>query len=118
MRVKRLEIQGFKSFKDKTVIHFDHCITGIVGPNGCGKSNIVDAFFWVMGEQSYKHMRGNSSDDLIFNGSAKFSPLGMAEATLVMETDVVDTMSSPAGATTQDVPLVMKTKEVSVTRRL
>ncbi len=118
MRVKRLEIQGFKSFKDKTVIHFDHSITGIVGPNGCGKSNIVDAFFWVMGEQSYKHMRGNSSEDLIFNGSSKYSPLGMAEATLVLETDVVDTMSSPAGATTQDVPLHMKTKEVSVTRRL
>ena len=57
MRVKRLEIQGFKSFKDKTVIHFDQGITGIVGPNGCGKSNIVDAFFWVMGEQSYKHRR-------------------------------------------------------------
>jgi len=48
MRVKRLEIQVFKSFKDKTVVHFDHNITGIVGPNGCGKSNIVDAFFWVM----------------------------------------------------------------------
>src|SRR5680860_1787170 len=90
MRAKRLEIQGFKSFKDKTVIHFDHNITGIVGPNGCGKSNIVDAFFWVMGEQSYKHMRGSSSEDLIFNGSHKYSALGVAEATLVMETDVVD----------------------------
>ena len=95
MRVKRLEIQGFKSFKDKTVIHFDHGITGIVGPNGCGKSNIVDAFFWVMGEQSYKHMRGSGSDDLIFNGSSKYSPLGMAEATLVLETyPAVETKSS------------------------
>lgn len=119
MRVKRLEIQGFKSFKDRTVVHFDHSITGIVGPNGCGKSNIVDAFFWVMGEQSYKHMRGSSSDDLIFNGSSKYSPLGMAEATLVLETDVVDTLSdAPSGATTQDVPIHLKTKEVSVTRRL
>src|SRR5437764_13579427 len=118
MRVKRLEIQGFKSFKDKTVIHFDHNITGIVGPNGCGKSKIVDSFFWVMGEQSYKHMRGNSSEDLIFNGSSKYSPLGMAEATMVLETDIVVTMNSPAGATTQDTPLVMKTKEISVTRRL
>ncbi len=119
MRVKRLEIQGFKSFKDRTVVHFDHSITGIVGPNGCGKSNIVDAFFWVMGEQSYKHMRGNSSDDLIFNGSSKYSPLGMAEATLVLETDVVDPLAEPpSGATTQDIPIHLKTKEISVTRRL
>ncbi|MGZ3698909.1 MAG: chromosome segregation SMC family protein, partial [Bdellovibrionota bacterium] len=118
MRVKRLEIQGFKSFKDKTVIHFDHGITGIVGPNGCGKSNIVDAFFWVMGEQSYKHMRGASSDDLIFNGSSKYNPLGMAEATLVMETDAVDTANAPAGASAFDTPVHIRSKEVSVTRRL
>ena len=118
MRVKRLEIQGFKSFKDKTVIHFDHTITGIVGPNGCGKSNIVDAFFWVMGEQSYKHMRGSGSDDLIFNGSSKYSPLGMAEATLVMETDVPDTEHGPAGASAADLPVHLKSKEIAVTRRL
>jgi chromosome segregation protein len=118
MRIKRLEIQGFKSFKDKTVIHFDHGITGIVGPNGCGKSNVVDAFFWVMGEQSYKHMRGSSSDDLIFNGSSKYNPLGMAEATLVMETDVVDTETAPAGASAADLPVHLRAKEVSVTRRL
>src|SRR3954464_4192026 len=118
MRVKRLEIQGFKSFKDKTVVHFDHGITGIVGPNGCGKSNIVDAFFWVMGEQSYKHMRGNSSEDLIFNGSSKYSPLGLAEATLVMETDFVDAENGPSGATAKDVPVHLRSKEVSVTRRL
>src|SRR5258708_3982909 len=111
MRVKRLEIQGFKSFKDKTVIHFDHGITGIVGPNGCGKSNIVDAFFWVMGEQSYKHMRGSGSEDLIFNGSSKYQPLGLAEATLVMESEVVDTEKAPAGATAGDAPLPMKKKE-------
>jgi chromosome segregation protein len=118
MRVKRLEILGFKSFKDKTVIHFDHSITGIVGPNGCGKSNIVDAFFWVMGEQSYKHIRGSGSDDLIFNGSSKYSPLGVAEATLVMETDVPDSENAPAGATVQDVPIHLRAKEVSVTRRV
>jgi chromosome segregation protein len=119
MRVKRLEIQGFKSFKDKTVIHFDHGITGIVGPNGCGKSNIVDAFFWVMGEQSYKHMRGTSSDDLIFNGSSKYTPLGMAEATLVLETGaVVDADNAPAGASVADLPIHLRSKEVSVTRRL
>ena len=118
MRVKRMEIQGFKSFKDKTVIHFDHSITGIVGPNGSGKSNIVDAFFWVMGEQSYKHMRGTGSEDLIFNGSSKYSPMGMAEATMVLETDVPDTENAPAGATSEDVPVHLKTKEISVTRRV
>jgi chromosome segregation protein len=119
MRVKRLEIQGFKSFKDKTIIHFDHGITGIVGPNGCGKSNVVDAFFWVMGEQSYKHMRGSSSDDLIFNGSSKYSPMGLAEATLVLETDVIDTESAPAGASASaDIPVHLRAKEVSITRRL
>src|SRR3954467_12623456 len=128
MRVKRLEIQGFKSFKDKTVVHFDHGITGIVGPNGCGKSNIVDAFFWVMGEQSYKHMRGNSSDDLIFNGSSKYSPLGMAEATLVMELDPifaegeepVGAHATGSGATAAGpaLPVQLRGKEVSVTRRL
>src|SRR4051794_21161003 len=118
MRVKRLEIQGFKSFKDKTIIHFDHGITGIVGPNGCGKSNIVDAFFWVMGEQSYKHMRGTSSEDLIFNGSTKYSPLGMAEATMVLETEVADTANAPSGATAQDIPVHLRAKEISVTRRV
>ncbi len=118
MKVKRLEIQGFKSFKDKTVIHFDHSITGIVGPNGCGKSNIVDAFFWVMGEQSYKHMRGAGSSDLIFNGSTKYQPLGLAEATLVLETDVVDTENAPAGASVRNLPPHLRAKEVAVTRRV
>ncbi len=120
MKIKRLEIQGFKSFKDKTVIHFDHSITGIVGPNGCGKSNVVDAFFWVMGEQSYKHMRGSGSEDLIFNGSSKYSPLGFAEATLVMEMDTggVDTSKEPSGASATDAPVHFKTKEISVTRRV
>lgn len=118
MKVKRLEIQGFKSFKDKMVIHFDHSITGIVGPNGCGKSNIVDAFFWVMGEQSYKHMRGSSSDDLIFNGSSKYSPLGLAEATLVLEVEEVDTAAAPTGASSVEEALPMKKREISVTRKI
>lgn len=87
MKLKRLIVQGFKSFKDRTVIHFDEGITGIVGPNGCGKSNIVDALFWVMGEQSAKHLRGNSMKDVIFAGSAKFSPGAWAEATLVLGND-------------------------------
>ncbi|MBS1963645.1 MAG: chromosome segregation protein SMC [Bdellovibrionales bacterium] len=118
MRVKRLEVQGFKSFKDKTVVHFDHNITGIVGPNGCGKSNVVDAFFWVMGEQSHKHIRAGGSDDLIFNGSSKYSPSAIAEATLVLETDYVDTENAPAGATVKDLPLHLRTKEIAVTRRV
>ncbi|MEK6705451.1 MAG: AAA family ATPase, partial [Bdellovibrionota bacterium] len=133
MRIKRLEIQGFKSFKDKTVIHFDHHITGIVGPNGCGKSNIVDAFFWVMGEQSYKHMRGSGSEDLIFNGSSKHVPLGMAEATIVLETDVevassrtqsgdqavgMDMNGSATGAARYELPAHLREKEIAVTRRV
>lgn len=87
MKLKRLILQGFKSFKDRTVIHFDEGITGIVGPNGCGKSNVVDALFWVMGEQSAKHLRGASMKDLIFAGSSKYTPAGFAEVSLVLEND-------------------------------
>jgi chromosome segregation protein len=87
MKLLRLHVQGFKSFKDKTTIHFDEGITGIVGPNGCGKSNIVDALFWVMGEQSAKHLRGNKMKDLIFAGSSKYSPATWAEVTLVLLND-------------------------------
>ena len=85
MRLNRLIIQGFKSFKDKTTVIFDEGITGIVGPNGCGKSNIVDALFWVMGEQSAKHLRGTSMKDLIFAGSSKYAPAAFAEVTLVLD---------------------------------
>jgi chromosome segregation protein len=87
VKLKRLVIQGFKSFKDRTVINFDDGITGIVGPNGCGKSNIVDALFWVMGEQSAKHLRGKSMRDLIFSGSTKYSPGAFSEATLVLDNE-------------------------------
>ena len=87
MKLKRLVIQGFKSFKDRTTIHFDEGITGIVGPNGCGKSNIVDALFWVMGEQSAKHLRGSSMKDVIFAGSSKYNPGSWAEVSLVLDND-------------------------------
>jgi len=87
LRIKKLELIGFKSFKDRTVIHFDKGITGIVGPNGCGKSNIVDALVWVMGEMSAKHLRGAQMSDVIFGGSEGYAPMGMAEVSLTLEND-------------------------------
>src|SRR5438552_3377868 len=85
MRIKRIEIIGFKSFNDKTVLTINDPITAIVGPNGCGKSNIVDAIRWCMGEQSAKHLRGKSMDDVIFAGSETRGPAGMAEVALTFE---------------------------------
>ncbi|MBW9211830.1 MULTISPECIES: AAA family ATPase [Terrabacteria group] len=85
MFLKRVEMQGFKSFADKTIIEFDHSITGIVGPNGCGKSNITDAIRWVLGEQSAKSMRGDKMNDVIFAGSANRRRVNLAEVTLVFD---------------------------------
>jgi chromosome segregation protein len=87
LRIKKLELIGFKSFKDRTVISFDEGITGIVGPNGCGKSNIVDALVWVMGEMSAKHLRGANMSDVIFAGADGYAPMGMAEVSLTLEND-------------------------------
>lgn len=85
MFLKRIEMQGFKSFADRTIIQFDHPITGIVGPNGCGKSNIADSVRWVLGEQSAKSMRGDKMNDVIFAGSADRRRVNMAEVTLVFD---------------------------------
>lgn len=104
MRLKRLEILGFKSFADKTRLQFDAGITAIVGPNGCGKSNIADAFRWVLGEQSAKSMRGTKMPDVIFAGTATRKPLNFAEVTITL-TDI-------AGE------LPIEYDEVAVTRRL
>ena len=93
MRIKRIEIIGFKSFNDKTVLTINEPITAVVGPNGCGKSNIIDAIRWCMGEQSAKHLRGKAMDDVIFGGSETRAPAGMAEVSLTFE-DVGMSLSS------------------------
>lgn len=85
MFLKRIELQGFKSFADKSVINFDSDVIGIVGPNGCGKSNINDAIRWVLGEQSVKSLRGSSMSDVIFSGSTQRKAVNMAEVTLVFD---------------------------------
>ena len=85
MFLKRIEIQGFKSFADRVNISFDHPVTGVVGPNGCGKSNIVDAIRWVLGEQSVKSLRGSTMTDVIFTGSEHRRQVNFAEVTLVFD---------------------------------
>ena len=107
MRIKKLELIGFKSFKDRTVIQFDAGITGIVGPNGCGKSNIVDALMWVMGDQSAKDLRASQMTDVIFAGAENYAPLGLCEVSLTLEND-----GGPFPAK------YLKHSEIMVTRKL
>jgi len=107
MQLKTLEMIGFKSFCDKTTVAFQPGVTAVVGPNGCGKSNISDAIRWVLGEQSAKHLRGDKMEDVIFNGSESRKPLGMAEVTLRL-TNIGANLASEFG----------QYSEIEITRRL
>ncbi len=107
LRIKSLQIQGFKSFVDKTAFRFERGITGIVGPNGCGKSNVVDAIRWAMGEQSPRRLRGKGMDDVIFAGSEARSPVGLSE--VVITFDNADGVAPPQFA---------EYSEIQVARRL
>lgn len=107
MRFHKLEMVGFKSFVDKTTITFEEGMTAVVGPNGCGKSNISDAIRWVLGEKSAKNLRGDKMEDVIFNGSELRKPLGMAEVSLTLQNvDAADTLG------------FAEFKEITITRRL
>ena len=104
MYLKRLELQGFKSFADKTVLEFKEGITSVIGPNGSGKSNISDSIRWVLGEQSMKSLRGAKSEDIIFNGTQNRKSLGFAEASIVIDNT--------------DGALPIEYNEVTVTRKI
>ena len=104
MYLKRLELQGFKSFADKTVLEFKEGITSVIGPNGSGKSNISDSIRWVLGEQSMKSLRGAKSEDIIFNGTQNRKSLGFAEASIVIDNS--------------DGALPIEYNEVTVTRKI
>ncbi len=84
MQVKELEIAGFKSFVERVKLNFKPGITALVGPNGCGKSNIMDAIRWIMGEHNARHLRGSKMEDLIFNGSETRKSTGLAEVSMVL----------------------------------
>lgn len=107
MRLKRIDITGFKSFHEATALGFDSGITAVVGPNGCGKSNVVDAIRWVMGEQNARNLRGKAMEDIIFGGSESRRPLGMAEVSLLLDNSAG---SAPAA--------FREYAEIQVTRRL
>ncbi|MBN2671240.1 MAG: chromosome segregation protein SMC [Deltaproteobacteria bacterium] len=107
MKIKSLDVSGFKSFCDRTKVLFDNSLTAVVGPNGCGKSNIVDAIRWALGEQSAKNLRGKGMGDVIFNGSENRGPQSMAEVTITF--DNTDGLSHPLY---EDYP------EIAITRRL
>ena len=107
MRLKSLELLGFKSFLDSTTISFAPGMTAVVGPNGCGKSNVVDAIRWVLGEQAPTRLRGKSVEDLIYAGNESNPAAGMAEVSLVLEAEEGSQLPEPYSALS----------EVAVTRR-
>ena len=108
MRLEKIVLDGFKSFADRTEFNFDAAITGIVGPNGCGKSNVVDAVKWVLGEQKVKSLRSDQMADVIFGGSGSRKPLGSAEVTLIL--------SNPQGSASGRLPI--DTEQVQISRRI
>ncbi len=115
MRLSKITIAGFKSFADSTVFEFDEPIIGIVGPNGCGKSNVVDAIKWVLGERSAKSLRGEAMLDVIFAGSAVRKPLGAATVTLTFDNPITNANAKDPSDRRF---LTIDTDEVGVTRRL
>src|SRR5450759_3965863 len=110
MYLKSLTILGFKSFADKTTLSFQPGITAVVGPNGCGKSNVADSIRWVLGEQSAKALRGGEMADVIFNGTDKRKPLGMSEVSLTIG-DIDQDHLKAAG-------VELSYNEVTITRRV
>ena len=118
MRLSKLHINGFKSFPDRAELGFDHGVTAIVGPNGCGKSNVVDAITWVLGEQSAKSLRGERMEDVIFNGSDARKPTATAEVRLKLA-DVTQSSMSPASDADEFVDAVpLLARDVEIGRRL
>jgi chromosome segregation protein len=118
MRLSKLHINGFKSFPDRAELGFDHGVTAIVGPNGCGKSNVVDAITWVLGEQSAKSLRGERMEDVIFNGSDARKPTATAEVRLKLA-DVAQasmTATTDGGDVLDETPLLVR--DVEIGRRL
>src|SRR3954464_5022804 len=110
MRLERLEISGFKSFTDRAELAFDDGVTAIVGPNGCGKSNVVDAITWVLGEQSAKSLRGEKMEDVIFAGSDARKPAASAEVRLMLS----QVAQAAATKTTQAVPVIVPGTDIAL----